>query len=105
MRDWTTVEGEAALGEGQLLPVDLDGVGVLLVRHHGCIYALENRCTHDGTELTGGTVEDDAVVCPHHGARFSLADGAALCAPAYEALTTFPVRVEDGCIQVRDDRW
>jgi 3-phenylpropionate/trans-cinnamate dioxygenase ferredoxin subunit len=25
--------------------------------------------------------------------------------PAYEPVAKFPVRVEDGMIQVRDDRW
>jgi len=30
---------------------------------------------------------------------------AALTAPAYEPVATFPVRVENGVIQVRDDRW
>ena len=33
------------------------------------------------------------------------ATGAALTAPAYEPTAKFPVRVENGQIQVRDDRW
>ena len=56
-------------------------------------------------QLTGGTVEGDQIVCPRHGARFCIRTGAALCAPAYEPTDTFPVRVENGEIQVRDDRW
>lgn len=105
MSDWTTVEGDAALPEGAMLPAELDGLPVILVRHQGCVYAFENRCSHDGSELTGGHLEDGALVCPHHGARFALADGAALCAPAYEGLTQFAVRVEDGCIQLKDERF
>jgi len=31
--------------------------------------------------------------------------GAALTAPAYEPVAKFPVRIENGVIQVRDDRW
>ncbi len=105
MGDWTTVEGDAALAEGAVLNVDLDGASVLLVRHEGCVYALENRCSHDGSEMDGGQIIDGAFVCPHHGARFALADGAALSAPAYEPVTVFPVRVEGGCIQLKDERW
>ena len=45
------------------------------------------------------------IVCPRHGARFCIRTGAALTAPAYEPTDTFPVRVENGEIQVRDDRW
>jgi 3-phenylpropionate/trans-cinnamate dioxygenase ferredoxin subunit len=105
MTDWITVEGDAALGEGQLLATDLHGLPVLLVRHQGCVHAFENRCTHDGSEMTGGFVDGTELVCPHHGARFALADGAALCAPAYEALTRIAVRVEGGAIQLRAERW
>jgi 3-phenylpropionate/trans-cinnamate dioxygenase ferredoxin subunit len=50
-------------------------------------------------------VEGDEVVCPRHGARFCIKTGAALTAPAYEPVVTFPVRVQDGVIQVQDNRW
>ncbi|MDE3009967.1 MAG: Rieske 2Fe-2S domain-containing protein [Pseudomonadota bacterium] len=105
MSEWTTVEGDAALPEGGVLPVDLDGLPVILVRHLGCVHAFENRCTHDGSELTGGHIEDGQLVCPHHGARFQLPGGAATCAPAYEPLTPIAARVEGGVIQLKDDRW
>jgi 3-phenylpropionate/trans-cinnamate dioxygenase ferredoxin component len=105
MSEWTTVEGEAALGEGELLATELDGLPVLLVRHQGCIHAFENRCTHDGSEMSDGFLDDGQLVCPHHGARFGLPDGEALCAPAYEGLTRIAVRVEGGCIQLKDERF
>ena len=59
----------------------------------------------DGGQLTGGQVEGDEIVCPRHGARFCIRTGEALTAPAYEPTSKFPVRVENGEIQVRDDRW
>jgi 3-phenylpropionate/trans-cinnamate dioxygenase ferredoxin subunit len=71
----------------------------------GEYYAIEDICTHDGSELTGGTVEGAEIVCPRHGARFCIKTGAALSAPAYEATAVFPVRIEAGAIQVRDNRW
>ncbi|HQT27571.1 MAG TPA: nitrite reductase (NAD(P)H) small subunit, partial [Burkholderiales bacterium] len=55
--------------------------------------------------LVGGCVEGDEVVCPRHGAHFSIRTGEALSAPAYEPISIFPVRIEDGIVQVRDDRW
>ena len=45
-------------------------------------------------------VEGEEVICPRHGARFSLVTGAALTPPAYEPVATFPVRVEEGVVQV-----
>ena len=105
MADWIPVEGEAAVGEGEVLVADVDGLSILLVRQHGCVHAFENRCSHDGSSMEGARLEDGALVCPHHGARFALRDGEALCAPAYEPLSCFPIRVQDGVIQVMDDRW
>jgi 3-phenylpropionate/trans-cinnamate dioxygenase ferredoxin subunit len=105
MGDWFSVEGDDALAEGETLAVDMEGVPVLLVRQGGCVFAMENRCTHDGSELSGGQLENGVLVCPHHGAKFALKDGEALCAPAYEPLTMFVVRVEEGVIQVKDERW
>ena len=52
------------------------------------------------SELHGFEIE-----CPRHGARFDVRTGAARCAPAYEPTAVFPVKVEDGAIYTRDDRW
>ena len=66
---------------------------------------IEDVCTHDGGELTGGEIEGCEIECPRHGARFSIETGEALTPPAYEPVATFPVRVENGMVQVRDDRF
>jgi len=50
-------------------------------------------------------IDGDQVVCPRHGARFSIKTGEALTPPAFEPVSKLPVRVEDGVVQVRDDRW
>ena len=63
-----------------------------------------NLCSHDGAQLDGG-IEGEEIVCPRHGAHFSIKTGAALSAPAYEPIATFPVRTQGGAIQIRDDRW
>jgi 3-phenylpropionate/trans-cinnamate dioxygenase ferredoxin subunit len=68
-------------------------------------YAIEDVCTHDGGMLTGGCIEGDQIVCPRHGARFSIRTGDALTAPAYEPTAIFSTRIENGIVQVRDDRW
>jgi 3-phenylpropionate/trans-cinnamate dioxygenase ferredoxin subunit len=47
----------------------------------------------------------EEIVCPRHGAHFSILTGAALSPPAYEPVATFPVRVDAGMVAVSDDRW
>jgi 3-phenylpropionate/trans-cinnamate dioxygenase ferredoxin subunit len=57
-------------------------------------YAIDDICTHDGGPLAEGEVEGDQVICPRHGARFSIKTGAALTFPAITPVETYPVRVE-----------
>jgi 3-phenylpropionate/trans-cinnamate dioxygenase ferredoxin subunit len=39
-----------------------------------------------------------------HGARFDVRDGRPLCAPAYEPVPKFPVRIDETGVWTRDDR-
>jgi 3-phenylpropionate/trans-cinnamate dioxygenase ferredoxin subunit len=105
MSDWITVARTGELAPGNHRVVDVDGAAVVVFNLGGEYFAIEDVCTHDGEQLTGGTVEGDEIVCPRHGARFCIRTGKALTAPAYEPVAKFPVRVENGVIQVRDDRW
>jgi 3-phenylpropionate/trans-cinnamate dioxygenase ferredoxin component len=105
MSDWLTVAKVGELAPGSHRVLDVDGANVVVFNLGGEYYAIEDVCTHDGGQLTGGVVEGDEVVCPRHGARFCIKTGAALTAPAYEPVAAFPVRVQDGVIQVRDNRW
>ena len=105
MSDWIDVARADELASGQCKRVDADGTKVAVFNIDGEYYAIEDVCTHDGGDLASGCLEGDVVVCPRHGARFSVRTGEALSAPAYEPTASFPVRVEQGRIQVRDDRW
>jgi 3-phenylpropionate/trans-cinnamate dioxygenase ferredoxin subunit len=105
MSEWVTVCTQDELPDGAWKVFDLDGAPAVVFNLEGHYYAIEDLCTHDGGQLTGGTVEGAEIVCPRHGARFCVKTGAALTAPAYEPTAVFPVRVEAGAIQVRDDRW
>lgn len=105
MSDWVTVARVDELVPGTRRLVDVDGSQLVVFNLDGKYYAIEDVCTHDGGQLTGGEVEGDQIICPRHGARFCIRTGAALTAPAYEPTATFPVRVENGEIQVRDNRW
>jgi len=105
MSDWVTVAQADKFKPGSRQVVDIDGSQIVVFNLEGKYYAIEDVCTHDGGQLTGGEVEGDQIICPRHGARFCIRTGAALTAPAYEPTATFPVRIEKGDIQVRDNRW
>src|SRR6478672_315260 len=48
---------------------------VLLLRHDGGFYAVDNRCPHMGFPLDKGSVKDCILTCHWHHARFDLASG------------------------------
>jgi 3-phenylpropionate/trans-cinnamate dioxygenase ferredoxin component len=105
MSEWVTVAKLGELAPGEWRIVTAGDVPIVVFNLDGEYYAIEDVCTHDGGQLTGGTVEGDEIVCPRHGARFCIRSGEALAAPAYEPTAKFPVRIHEGTIQVRDDRW
>jgi len=105
MSDWIDVCAENALVNGENMVVELEGTEVAIFKIDQQFYAIEDVCTHDGAEIASGELDGDEIICPRHGARFCVKTGAVKCAPAYEDVDTFPVRVEDGRLQLRDDRW
>ncbi len=105
MSDWVDVAKKQDLGPGAWRTVDVNDVLIAIFNIDGKYYAIEDMCTHDGETLAGGEIEGCEIICPRHGARFDITTGEVLSEPAYEDLETFPVRVEDGMVQVRDERW
>jgi 3-phenylpropionate/trans-cinnamate dioxygenase ferredoxin subunit len=97
---WVDVAAAAAVGEAAPLSVEVEGVHLIIVRCGNDLYAVEDRCTHDGESLGEAEVQDCQVICPRHGAHFCLRTGEALTPPAYEALRTYRVREQDGRLQV-----
>jgi 3-phenylpropionate/trans-cinnamate dioxygenase ferredoxin subunit len=102
------------LTDGQVHIVDLTGfpelagfladlddpLRLLLVRLGDVVYAIEDRCTHDGGHLGEAPLEGCEVTCCRHGARFDVTTGRATRLPAVRPVTTFPVRIQDGMVEV-----
>ena len=98
--DWLDVGSAEEIPDGGYEIVETDEVVIAVFRIDGSFYAIEDVCTHDGEELTGGPIDGDQIICPRHGARFCIRSGKALTPPAYEDLPTFAVRVVEGRVQV-----
>lgn len=105
MSDWVDVAAVEDFTDGEPIVVDVDDTEVAVFRIDQDFYAIEDLCSHEEYILSDGEVEGDTITCPAHGAKFCIRSGEALTAPAYEPVATFPVRVENGRVQVRDDRW
>jgi 3-phenylpropionate/trans-cinnamate dioxygenase ferredoxin subunit len=100
MAGWLDVAGIDELPPGSRRVVDVDGVAVAVFNLGGEFFAIQDICPHDGGELANGKLEGEVIICPRHGARFSIKTGAVLGPPAYEDVRSYPVRVDNGRVQV-----
>ena len=100
-RRWTRALQEADLPDDSPTAVEAEGRHVMLYRHDGSLYAIDNICSHAGGLLSRGTIADLTVTCPLHGARFALADGCVGRGPASQPQPVLPTRIRNGWIEVR----
>jgi Rieske Fe-S protein len=56
--------------------------------------AFSSVCTHMGCQV--GTVQNDQIICPCHGSRYSAADGSVIDGPATLALAPRTITVSGG---------
>ncbi len=105
MSDWTRVADEGGIDEGGFLKLNIDGAPIAVFYIGGEYLSIEDVCSHDGGQLTGGPLHGCQIECPRHGALFDIATGQALTLPATEPVTRFPVKIENGVVYTRDDRW
>ena len=96
---WTPVFSSDRVVAGKSRLFKKDGLQVAVFRvENGTLYAVDNRCPHEGYPLTQGTVDDCTLTCNWHNYKFDLRDGA--CVMGEEAVRSFPVRENDGQIEV-----
>lgn len=92
----------AQLAEGGTLRGRVGDKAALLVRSNGAFFIVGAECTHYHGPLADGLVVGETIRCPWHHACFSLRDGRALRAPAFDALRAWRVDVVDGKIYARE---
>jgi len=100
---WIDAGPATGLGEGQTISIPVGRRMIAVARSGGAYFAIEDVCTHDGAQLTGGTIEGLEIICPRHGARFCLKTGEALTPPAYEPVRVYETKIEGGHLWVRAD--
>jgi nitrite reductase/ring-hydroxylating ferredoxin subunit len=100
-RRWARALPEADLPDDVPTAVEAEGRQVLLYRHHGRLYAIDNVCSHAGGLLSRGQIAELTVTCPLHGSRFALADGCVSRGPANQPQPVIPTRIRNGWVELR----
>ena len=80
--------------------VEIEGVPVALYKLGERVYATHGICTHALAFLADGFVEDGKIECPLHQGLVDIRTGAPQCAPIVEAVRTYPVRINEGSVEI-----
>jgi 3-phenylpropionate/trans-cinnamate dioxygenase ferredoxin component len=100
---WIDAGPTENLRDGDAISIPVGRRMIAVARSGDSYFAIEDICTHDGAQLTGGAIEGDEIICPRHGARFCLRTGEALSPPAYEPVRVFATKIEGGRLWVCAD--
>ena len=99
-RKWIDVADADGIADGEVKTFQVEAQRVAVARANGQLYAVQDLCSHDDGPLGDGDLEEYAIVCPRHGAKFDIRTGAVLAMPAAAPIATFPIMEKDGRIQV-----
>jgi nitrite reductase/ring-hydroxylating ferredoxin subunit len=102
MEDWHAVD-VSGLAPGETRAIEISGRSVLVCNALGAFYALENRCPHVATPLTGARLRGSVLECPLHGGKLDVRDGRPCAQPIRKPATTFEVRAAETGIEIRLD--
>jgi nitrite reductase/ring-hydroxylating ferredoxin subunit len=108
--------GFVKVAETQEIPVDTMKMvkpgerEILIFNVEGKFYAIGNKCTHMGGDLSKGTLEGNVVSCPKHGAKFDVTTGKSVAGPKIGFLRlktgdepVYEVKVEGSDVLVKTD--
>jgi nitrite reductase/ring-hydroxylating ferredoxin subunit len=101
MAEFVTVGTTDEVPEGEAKAFSVNGEEIAVARSGGTLYAFNDICTHRGCNLSmGGEIEGTTITCECHGSEFDMSTGAVLEGPATEPVASYPVREENGQLQV-----
>ena len=99
---FVTVAGTADVTPGTVRVIEVEGRSLCLgLTEDGEWGVIDNVCTHDGGTLGEGELDDSAVECPRHGARFDLFTGRVLALPAVRPVAAYETLVDGDEVRVR----
>jgi nitrite reductase/ring-hydroxylating ferredoxin subunit len=101
---WHEVATLAQLDPDFPIGVEVDGQRIGLFLLGDAVHAIEDVCPHAYALLSQGFQEDGVIECPLHAARFDIASGKCLTEIGQRDLHCFPVRVQQGQVQLQLQR-
>ncbi|MEH2323322.1 MAG: NifU family protein [Nostoc sp.] len=97
---WIKVATIDQLPEFNVLVVQFAGTSLILYRQGVTVTCYRNACSHLGSPLEKGKVENGIITCPSHGFQYSLETGKCLTAPDI-SLQSYLVKIKDERVFVK----
>ena len=77
-----------------VVPVEVGGVEVAVVKSEGQYFAVRDECSHAQIQLSEGDVGECEIECWLHGSRFDLRTGKPSGPPATDPVAVYAVQVD-----------
>ena len=104
---FTRVADTSEIPAGKMKKVKIMDEEILLVNVDNKFYAMANRCSHKGEDLSKGTLEGKILTCPIHGSKFDVTTGKNVLGPKLmmfrgkaEGLKTYELKIDGSNILV-----
>ena len=81
--DFVKVAETSEISVGSKKVVTIQGKEILITNISGNYYAMGNKCTHRGADLSKGFLDGNIIVCPRHKAKFDVTTGKVVFRPKY----------------------
>jgi 3-phenylpropionate/trans-cinnamate dioxygenase ferredoxin subunit len=105
---YVKVAEKSEIPVGKMKAVQVEGKEILITNVSGNFYAIAQKCTHAGGDLSKGVLEGNVVTCPRHHAKFDVSTGKVISHPKIGFLhpkakdePTYQVRIENENIMVK----
>jgi len=91
----------ADIPPGKMIKVSIDGRDILVANINNEYFATDDSCTHSGSSLSEGKLNENTITCGWHAAEFDCKSGKLLKFPAkIRDLTSYNVVIESDNIFV-----
>ena len=97
--EWVRAAAQSDLRDGDRKLFKYFDKRIALFRIGDRVYAVDNRCPHQGYGLLQGDVKDAVLTCAWHNWKFDL-DENGLCTFGGESVRSYPVDIRDGAVWV-----
>lgn len=81
------------LPKNGLLPIEIDGIAILVGQANGEVFAIRDRCPHALVPLRTGKIDGTEITCARHGWVFDVLSGDSVPGPTPYCLHKYTVEI------------